>query len=101
ARRPPRPTRFPYTTLFRSGSSARFHPDLAVRPIADSAEGGKPLAAFVVPAAPEALRLLRTAGVSAFRTPEACADSIAAAFYRREIGRAHVCTPVTFRSRMP
>lgn len=65
------------------GSSARFHPDLAVRPIADSVRSGKPLAAFVVPEAPDALRLLRTAGVSAFRTPEACADAVLAAFARR------------------
>ncbi|WP_233159711.1 acetate--CoA ligase family protein [Pseudonocardia sp. MH-G8] len=65
------------------GSSARFHPDLAVRPIADRAHTGAPLAAFVVPEAPEALRLLRSAGVSAFRTPESCADAIVAAFSRR------------------
>lgn len=66
------------------GSSARFHPDLAVRPIADSVRPGKPLAAFVVPEAPDALRLLRAAGVSAFRTPEACADAVMAAFARRK-----------------
>jgi acyl-CoA synthetase (NDP forming) len=65
------------------GSSARFHPDLAVKPIADSAGSGKPLAAFVMPSAPEALSLLRRAGVSAFRTPEACADAVMAAFARR------------------
>jgi acetate---CoA ligase (ADP-forming) len=65
------------------GSSARFHPDLAVRPIADAAGTGTPLAAFVVPEAPEALRLLRASGVSAFRTPESCADAVVAAFARR------------------
>ncbi|MHA6622796.1 acetate--CoA ligase family protein [Pseudonocardia sp. DLS-67] len=65
------------------GSSARFHPDLTVRPIADRAGTGSPLAAFVVPEAPEALRLLRAAGVSAFRTPESCADAVVAAFARR------------------
>jgi acetate---CoA ligase (ADP-forming) len=65
------------------GSSARFHPDLTVRPIADRAQTDTPLAAFVVPEAPEALRLLRAAGVSAFRTPESCADAIVAAFARR------------------
>lgn len=65
------------------GSSARFHPDLAIRPIVDSAGTGTPLAAFVVPEAPEALRLLRTRGVPAFRTPESCADALTAALRRR------------------
>jgi acyl-CoA synthetase (NDP forming) len=65
------------------GSSARFHPDLAVKPIAESAGSARPLAAFVMPAAPDALRLLRESGVSAFRTPEACADALAAVFGRR------------------
>jgi acyl-CoA synthetase (NDP forming) len=64
------------------GSSARFHPDLAVQPIADSVSANKPLAAFLVPEAPEALARLAAAGVPGFRTPEACADAIAAAFER-------------------
>jgi acyl-CoA synthetase (NDP forming) len=66
-----------------AGSSARYHPDLAVRPIIDSIDGPKPLAAFLVPEAPEALARLTAAGVPNFRTPEACADAIAAAFARR------------------
>ena len=66
-----------------AGSSARYHPDLAVRPIIDSKDGPKPLAAFLVPEAPQALALLSAAGVPNFRTPEACADAIAAAFARR------------------
>ena len=61
------------------GSSARFHPELAVRPIIDSAGAGKPLAAFLVPEAPQALAALSAAGVPSFHTPEACADAIAAA----------------------
>jgi len=65
------------------GSSARFHPNLAVRPIIDSAGAKKPLAAFLVPEAPEALARLAQAGVPSFRTPEACADAIAAALKRR------------------
>ena len=65
------------------GSSARFHPELAVQPIVDSAKAEKPIAAFVVPDAPEALARLSSAGVPCFRTPEACADAIAAAFGRR------------------
>jgi acyl-CoA synthetase (NDP forming) len=66
------------------GSSARFHPDLAVKPIIDSAGSAKPIAAFLVPEAPDALAQLSKAGVPAFRTPEACADAIAAALSRRE-----------------
>ena len=66
------------------GSSARFQPELAVRPIIDSANAPKPIAAFLVPEAPEALAKLAEAGVPAFRTPEACADAIAAALARRE-----------------
>jgi acyl-CoA synthetase (NDP forming) len=65
------------------GSSARFHPELAVKPIADCANAAKPLAAYLVPDAPEALAALRAAGVPNFRTPEACADAIAAALRRR------------------
>jgi acyl-CoA synthetase (NDP forming) len=48
-----------------------------------SARAGKPLAAFVVPEAPAALAALSEAGVPNFRTPEACADAIAAALARR------------------
>src|SRR4030095_6182016 len=61
------------------GSSARFHPELAVKPIIDSADASKPIAAFLVPEAPKALAQLAASGVPCFRTPEACADAIAAA----------------------
>src|SRR5690606_36300370 len=65
------------------GSSARYQPDLAVKPVIDSRDGGKPLACFVVPEAPEALRQLSAAGVPNFRTPEGCGDVIASALARR------------------
>ena len=65
------------------GSSARLNPNLAVRPIADCAHGPRPLAAFVAPDAPEAFALLTEAGVANFRTPESCADGVAAALTRR------------------
>jgi acyl-CoA synthetase (NDP forming) len=65
------------------GSSARFHPDLAVKPIIDCAGTAKPIAAYLVPDAPAALAALSRAGVPNFRTPEACADAIAAALSRR------------------
>src|SRR5919198_869861 len=65
------------------GSSARSQPEATVRPVIDSAGASKPLAAFIVPEAPEALAALSRAGVPNFRTPEACADAIAAALARR------------------
>ncbi len=68
------------------GSSARYEPELAVRPVIDSAGAPKPIAAFVVPDAPQALAMLTQAGVPNFRTPEACADAIAAAFRRLDPG---------------
>jgi len=65
------------------GSSARFQPDLAIKPVIDSAGAGKPLATFLVPDAPQAFARLAEVGVPGFRTPEGCADAISAAFRRR------------------
>ncbi len=65
------------------GSSARFSPQLAVKPIIDSAGHPKPLVAMLVPEATEANLALTAAGVPCFRTPEACGDSIAATLVRR------------------
>jgi acetate---CoA ligase (ADP-forming) len=65
------------------GSSARAQPEATVRPLIDCAGAGKPLAAFIVPEAPQALAALSGAGVPSFRTPEACADAIAATLARR------------------
>lgn len=71
--------------LVASGSSARYHPDLAVKPIVDSiATYKKPLVSFLVPDAPEALKQLKQAGVPCFQSPEACADVINAALARRQ-----------------
>jgi acetate---CoA ligase (ADP-forming) len=64
------------------GSSARNHPDLAVKPILEVAGKDVPIAVFLVPDAPEALKLLSEKGIPAFRSPEACADVVAAAFRR-------------------
>jgi acyl-CoA synthetase (NDP forming) len=66
------------------GSSARYYPEQAVQPILDCARDGKPVAAFLVPDAPEALARLSAAEVPNFRTPEACADAVAAILLRRE-----------------
>ncbi|MCX7319742.1 MAG: acetate--CoA ligase family protein [Hyphomicrobiales bacterium] len=66
------------------GSSARFQPELAVKPVIDSAASAKPLVTFLVPDAPQALALLAEAGVPNFRTPESCADAVSAALLRRQ-----------------
>lgn len=68
------------------GSSARFHPQLAVKPIIDAAGHARPLALLLVPDAPDALRALNAAGVPCFTTPETCADAIAAVYRRRPPG---------------
>ncbi|MDA8637938.1 acetate--CoA ligase family protein [Rhodospirillales bacterium] len=63
------------------GSSAQFHPELAVAPIVETAKDAKkPVAAFMVPQAEASLNLLADAGIAAFRTPEACADAMRAFF---------------------
>ena len=62
------------------GSSAQFHPQLAVEPIVQAKRTAKPLAAFLTPHAERSLALLAERGIAAFRTPEACADAFAAFF---------------------
>ncbi len=62
------------------GSSAQFHPQLAVEPIVRSKRSAKPLAVFLTPHAERSLALLAERGIAAFRTPEACADALAAYF---------------------
>ena len=77
------------------GSSAQFHPEFAVEPIVGARRAEKPLVAFLTPHAERSLALLAERGVPAFRTPEACADSLAAFFAWRaprpkpEIGDSH------------
>jgi acyl-CoA synthetase (NDP forming) len=58
------------------GSSGQFHPHITVEPIVECLRPDRPLAVYIVPDAPQSLRLLADAGVAAFRTPEACADAI-------------------------
>jgi acyl-CoA synthetase (NDP forming) len=64
------------------GSSAQFHPGLAIEPIlaASAKQGAKPLAVFLTPHAERSLSLLAQRGIAAFRTPEACADAFGAYF---------------------
>jgi acyl-CoA synthetase (NDP forming) len=77
------------------GSSARFYPDLAVKPIIDSVGSQKPITAFLVPEAPDALARLAAGGVPNFHTPEACADAVAASLQRR------APRPIEVRSHQP
>jgi acyl-CoA synthetase (NDP forming) len=66
------------------GSSAQFHPKLAIDPILEVQRKEtakiKPLAVFLTPHAERSLALLAEQGIAAFRTPEACADAFAAYF---------------------
>jgi len=61
------------------GSSAQFHPEIAVEPIV-GAKAQKPIVTFFTPQAERSLALAAAAGIAAFRTPEACADALAAFF---------------------
>jgi acyl-CoA synthetase (NDP forming) len=60
------------------GSSAQFHPEIAVEPILATGKPDKPLAVFLVPQADRSLELLAEAGIAAFRTPESCAEAVRA-----------------------
>jgi acyl-CoA synthetase (NDP forming) len=62
------------------GSSAQFHPQLAVEPILQSKRSAKPLAAFFTPHAERSLALLAERDIAAFRTPESCVDALCAYF---------------------
>lgn len=63
------------------GSSAQFHPELAVKPLVQANKPkDKVLAVFLAPEATESLKLLQQAGIAAFRTPEACADALSVFF---------------------
>lgn len=67
------------------GSSAQFHPELAVKPLVESIKSDhKPLAVFLAPEATASLGLLQKAGIAAFRTPESCADALSVFFQKRD-----------------
>lgn len=60
------------------GSTAQSYPELVVKPLAKWAKAGKPIVTFLFPDAMASLKLLAEAGIPGFRTPEACADAMAA-----------------------
>ncbi len=61
-----------------AGSSAQFHPQIAVAPMVEADPRDKIIAAFLAPHAEKSLNLLTEAGIAGFRTPESCADAIRA-----------------------
>ncbi len=60
------------------GSSAQFHPELAVEPLTAWAGREKPLLVYLVPEAAASQRRLTRAGIPAFRSAEACAEALRA-----------------------
>ena len=87
------------------GSSAQFHPQLAVDPILKAKRAGssfpKPLAVFLTPHAEKSLALLAQAGIAAFRTPEACADAFHAYFSWKSPGEKKPGKPVEWPKDIP
>jgi acyl-CoA synthetase (NDP forming) len=83
------------------GSSAQFHPQLAVEPIVRTPRRVKPLAAFLTPQAERSLALLAAQGIPAFRTPEACADALAAFFAWRAPRVRPADAPVAWPPALP
>lgn len=63
------------------GSSAQFEPEKSVRPIIDVARERRdtraPIMAFILPHAPESMRMLEARGVPAFHNVESCAEALA------------------------
>jgi acyl-CoA synthetase (NDP forming) len=83
------------------GSSAQFHPKLAIEPILRTVRRAKPLAAFLTPQAERSLALLAAQAVAAFRTPEACADALAAFFAWRAPRARPADAPITWPQSLP
>ena len=66
------------------GSSAKFKPHQAIDPLLKWTNNPKPLAVYVAPDAPEALKLLNKNGIASFRTPESCAEGIKAYLHKKK-----------------
>jgi acyl-CoA synthetase (NDP forming) len=79
------------------GSSARFTPEVSIKPIVDCFDtaADTALAVFVMPSAPDILRLLRRCGVPAFRTAESLADAMSAVFGRQPVRPATAIASVS------
>lgn len=66
-----------------AGSSAATNPELTIDPVLAMTATSTPVAVLVVPHAPDAVRRLNAAGVSAFTSPHTCADVMSALGRRR------------------
>lgn len=77
------------------GSSGQFHPQVAIEPILRARRNhpAKALAVFIAPEALASLELLAQGGIAAFRTPESCADALAAYFAWRAPRTAQSAAP--------
>src|SRR5438105_5684693 len=95
--RPPKSTLFPYTTLFRSIEGEKATAQVTIEITAKDVKSGGASNAFGQ--MNRALRYAKETGVWKI-THEASAEEELAEGVR-EIGRAHVLTPVTSGSRMP
>ncbi|HYG41637.1 MAG TPA: acetate--CoA ligase family protein, partial [Bordetella sp.] len=72
-----------------AGSSAQFHPELAVQPLVRASKPRhKPVVAFLAPHATASLQVLQREGIAGFRTPESCAEALAL-FLRRPAPARH------------
>jgi len=84
------------------GSSAQFHPGLAVKPLLEANKpAGKPMAVFLAPDAPESLRMLQETGIAAFRTPEGCADALSTFYSRRPPEQGAVLAAPAWPANLP
>ena len=83
------------------GSSAQFHPELAVKPLVESIKlDSKPLTVFLAPEASTSLGLLKKAGIAAFRTPESCADALAV-FFENRGAAPEALNPIAWPKKLP
>lgn len=83
------------------GSSAQFHPELAVKPLVESDKPDtKPLVVFLAPEAMASLSLLQQAGIPAFRTPESCADALSV-FFQKQIDAPPVIPATSWPADLP
>src|SRR5207237_9649721 len=93
---PPPPSVFPYTTLFRSARSCRRRRTRRRHPRRCARHWGRHLH-------PHARKQAEHSPLVTARVSRSVRVRVVLARVRgvREIGRAHVCTPVTLESRMP
>jgi len=84
------------------GSSAQFHPDLAIKPLVEAEKpADKPLVVFLAPEASASLVRLQEHGIAAFRSPESCAEALRAFFKPVSDHRDEPTEPVVWPADLP